>query len=139
LSAEVISKSTQPKLPDHSVRAIGRLVAADGRELPICLDQRSTIGRHHASDHAIVDDVFVSTTHGVLTAFVTSAEDSLCILEDQSLNGTYVNGEHVHRRSVVLLEGDVIAIGLATFTFRQLAPTSQRFSALSVGGQQVRA
>lgn len=65
---------------------------------------RTTIGRHPDSD-IFLDDVTVSRRHAVV-----GRDAEGLVLEDQgSLNGSYVHGERVERRT--LATGDEVQIG----------------------------
>ncbi len=66
--------------------------------------ERTSVGRHPDSD-IFLDDVTVSRRHAVLTL----DEDGMTVEDNGSLNGTYVNGERVDRRT--LATGDEVQIG----------------------------
>jgi ribosomal protein S27AE len=73
-------------------------------------DDRTAIGRH--KDAAIfLDDVTVSRHH----AIVTREDDVFVIMDEGSLNGTYVNRRRGDR--TVLHDGDEIQIGKYKLTF----------------------
>jgi pSer/pThr/pTyr-binding forkhead associated (FHA) protein len=63
------------------------------------------IGRSASADIAF-DDGGVSRRHAVV---MTRTDGGAEVLDDGSLNGTFVNGERVRRR--VLRHGDVLTIG----------------------------
>ena len=71
---------------------------------------RVTIGRHPDSD-IFLDDVTVSRNHAV----VEREGDEWVIVDEGSLNGTYVNRRRGDR--TVLSDGDEIQIGKYKFTF----------------------
>ncbi len=62
------------------------------------------IGRGVSADVRL-DDPTVSRRH----ALVVRREQTLVLLDDRSMNGTWVNGERV--REAVLADGDVIELG----------------------------
>jgi hypothetical protein len=75
--------------------------------------ERLTIGRHPAAD-VFLDDVTVSRNHAVLMR----EEGRYVIVDEGSLNGTYVNRRRSDRAP--LADGDEIQIGKYKLTF--LAP-----------------
>lgn len=78
--------------------------------------ERMAIGRH--PDAAIfLDDVTVSRNHAV----VVREGDDWVIIDEGSLNGTYVNRRRGDR--TVLADGDEIQIGKYKFTFLAAAGT----------------
>lgn len=82
-------------------------------ETYVLRDDRTAIGRH--TDAAIfLDDVTVSRNH----AIVLHEGDAWAIVDQGSLNGTFVNRRRGER--TVLSDGDEIQIGKYKFTF--LAP-----------------
>ena len=70
-----------------------------------------TAGRQPESD-IFLDDVTVSRQH----AEFRRAAHTYSIVDLKSLNGTYVNGERVHRAA--LAGGDDVQIGKFRMTFR---------------------
>ena len=69
------------------------------------LDREFTrIGRNPSAD-VVIDDQSVSRRH----AIVTQRGDTTVILDDRSLNGTFVNGERIGESP--LRDGDTIALG----------------------------
>ena len=76
-------------------------------------DERLTIGRHPEAE-IFLDDVTVSRDHAV----VVREGDPWVIVDEGSLNGTYVNRRRSDR--TVLTDGDEIQIGKYKLTF--LAP-----------------
>lgn len=72
--------------------------------------ERVTIGRHPAAD-IFLDDVTVSRNHAVLQR----EGDDFVLIDEGSLNGTYVNRKRADRS--VLADGDEIQIGKYKFTF----------------------
>ncbi len=73
-------------------------------------EKRLTIGRHLKAD-VFLDDVTVSRHH----AYVERADERYEIVDESSLNGTYVNGRRSDR--TVLAGGDEIQIGKYKLTF----------------------
>jgi hypothetical protein len=75
-----------------------------------------TIGRSRESD-IVLEDEAVSRVHAV----VTCDEDGRYRIHDQnSANGTYVNGERI--TEYVIEDGDEIQVGLMVLEFRQSEP-----------------
>jgi pSer/pThr/pTyr-binding forkhead associated (FHA) protein len=72
--------------------------------------ERTTIGRHPAAD-IFLDDVTVSRNH----ALVERDGDHWVIVDQDSLNGTYINRRRGDR--VPLADGDEIQIGKYKLTF----------------------
>jgi pSer/pThr/pTyr-binding forkhead associated (FHA) protein len=70
----------------------------------------TTIGRHPEAD-IFFDDVTVSRRH----AEITRAGSSFEIIDQRSLNGTYVNGERVDRSTLV--NGSELRIGKFRLNF----------------------
>ncbi len=73
-------------------------------------EARLTIGRHLKAD-VFLDDVTVSRHH----AYVERADERYVIVDENSLNGTYVNRRRSDRS--VLAGGDEIQIGKYKLTF----------------------
>lgn len=73
-------------------------------------DQRTTIGRHPEAA-IFLDDITVSRNHAV----VTREGDDYVIVDEGSLNGTFVNRRRDER--IVLRDGDEIQIGKYKLTF----------------------
>jgi len=82
-------------------------------ETYVLRDERVTIGRHPDAK-IFLDDVTVSRNH----AAVVREGDTWTIVDEGSLNGTFVNRRRGER--TVLSDGDEIQIGKYKFTF--LAP-----------------
>ena len=70
----------------------------------------TTVGRHPEAD-IFFDDVTVSRRHAEITRTETSFE----LVDQRSLNGTYVNGERVDRSSLV--NGSEVRIGKFRLNF----------------------
>ena len=86
----------------------GRYLAVDDGGEVVLLALRpgmTRIGRSASADVAF-DDGSVSRRHAVVMARTDGTAE---LLDDGSLNGTFVNGERVRRR--VLAHGDVLLIG----------------------------
>jgi len=82
----------------------------DGMEL--CLTEPVTrIGRGLQADLTL-ENPTVSRRH----AIVVLRDDGALLLDDNSLNGTWCNGERVDDR-VALHDGDVIQVGAATLRY----------------------
>lgn len=82
----------------------------DGMQVALC-DPVTRIGRGLQAD-VILEEPTVSRRH----AIVVRRDDDVVLLDDNSLNGTWCNGERVTDR-VVLRDGDVIALGTAVLRF----------------------
>ena len=82
----------------------------DGTELEIT-QAVTRIGRGLQSDLRI-EDPTVSRRH----ALVVLADGTATLLDDNSLNGTWCNGERV-TEGVELRDGDVISLGAATLRY----------------------
>jgi pSer/pThr/pTyr-binding forkhead associated (FHA) protein len=115
-----------PRLPDrdhrHAAdepRAPGRYLAFEdgGETVLFALGDREgqmlRIGRSHACD-IVLDDASVSRRHAVLVHRGGKA----VLLDDRSLNGTWVNGARVG--SANLSDGDQVAIGHVTASFHEV-------------------
>jgi pSer/pThr/pTyr-binding forkhead associated (FHA) protein len=86
----------------------GRYLAVDDGSEVVLLALRTgmtRIGRSPSADVAF-DDGGVSRRHAVI---MTRTDGGAEVIDDGSLNGTFVNGERVRRR--VLSHGDVLTIG----------------------------
>jgi pSer/pThr/pTyr-binding forkhead associated (FHA) protein len=80
-----------------------------GETYPLDAD-RVTVGRHPAAD-IFLDDVTVSRNHAV----VQREGDQFVLVDEGSLNGTFVNRRRSDR--AILVDGDEIQIGKYKFTF----------------------
>jgi pSer/pThr/pTyr-binding forkhead associated (FHA) protein len=92
----------------------GRYLAVDDGAEVVLLALRAgmtRIGRSSSADVAF-DDGSVSRRHAVV---MTRSDGSAEVLDDGSLNGTFVNGERVRRR--VLRHGDTLTIGRRTLRY----------------------
>ena len=68
------------------------------------------IGRHQSNDITLGGDLMVSRHHAELRR---NPDGSFEIIDLDTPNGTYVNGERITRK--MLTEQDIISIGQATF------------------------
>jgi pSer/pThr/pTyr-binding forkhead associated (FHA) protein len=84
--------------------------AQDGSEL-VLTEAVTRVGRGLQAD-LILEDPTVSRRH----ALVVLHDDRAVLHDDNSLNGTWCNGERVHE-GVVLRDGDVIGLGAATLRY----------------------
>ena len=87
----------------------GRYLAVDDGDEVVLLALRpgmTRIGRSPSADIAF-DDGSISRRHGAVE-----------VLDDGSLNGTFVNGERVRRR--VLEPGDLLAVGNRSLRFLEV-------------------
>lgn len=99
--------------PGRSLEALPQrlLVRTEGSNgIVQVLSRRTTVGRMADNDLRVEAD-YVSRHHAVL---LLAGLDT--VVEDlHSTNGTYVNGEHITRRT--LREGDVVAFGKSQYRF----------------------
>ncbi|MFT4210714.1 MAG: FHA domain-containing protein [Microbacterium sp.] len=96
-------------LPSRSALLIVRSGPAAGARYLLDTDV-TTVGRHPDAD-IFFDDVTVSRRHAEVTRVGAAFE----IVDQRSLNGTYVNGERVDRS--VLVNGAEVRIGKFRLTF----------------------
>ena len=96
-------------LPSRSALLIVRSGPTAGARYLLDTDV-STVGRHPEAD-IFFDDVTVSRRHAEITRSGTAFE----IVDQRSLNGTYVNGERVDRGG--LTNGTEVRIGKFRLTF----------------------
>jgi pSer/pThr/pTyr-binding forkhead associated (FHA) protein len=95
----------------------GRYLAVDDGPEVVLIALRpgmTRIGRSASADIAF-DDGGVSRRHAVV---MTRTDGSAEVLDDGSLNGTFVNGERVRRR--VLEHGDVLTVGRRQLRYLQV-------------------
>lgn len=96
-------------LPAHSALLLVRSGPTAGARYLLDTDV-TTVGRHPEAD-IFFDDVTVSRRH----AEVTRAGAQFEIVDQRSLNGTYVNGERVDR--IALVNGAEVRIGKFRLNF----------------------
>jgi pSer/pThr/pTyr-binding forkhead associated (FHA) protein len=96
-------------LPSGSALLVVKRGAADGSRFLLDTDL-SKAGRHPNAD-VFLDDVTVSRKHA---EFIRSGK-SFEVLDQASLNGTYLNGVRID--SAVLTSGDEVQIGKFKLTF----------------------
>lgn len=97
----------------------GRYLAVDDGDEVVFIALRAgmtRIGRGAAADVAF-DDSSVSHRHAVVVARTDGKAE---LLDDGSLNGTWVNGERVRRR--LLEPGDVLQVGRRSLRFLVVDP-----------------
>ncbi|MCW2957535.1 MAG: domain containing protein [Solirubrobacterales bacterium] len=101
---------------DIDIDADGDGSPGDRRLLAIGEDP-VTVGRSHSADIAL-DDPLVSRRHATIvrTGAVVRLHD------DESTNGTYVNGRRITETDLV--DGDVVAFGRVIVIFRDAAPVT---------------
>jgi len=92
-------------------------------------DQPVALGREGGCDVVLHDDR-ASRVH----ARIMPEGDRLFIVDENSSNGTFVNGVFVNRQS--LAEGDVIAIGHNRIVFGREAPSRERLAAIAAARLQ---
>ena len=86
----------------------------DRRVVPL-RDEVTHLGRGLSADLRL-DDATVSRKHAV----VVRRDDDVVILDDRSMNGTFVNGERI--AEAVLADGDEIALGRVVLRFVAAVP-----------------
>jgi len=96
-------------LPSRSALCIVRSGPPAGARYLLDTDV-TTVGRHPEAD-IFFDDVTVSRRHAEITRTATSFE----LVDQRSLNGTYVNGERVDR--AVLTNGSEVRVGKFRLNF----------------------
>lgn len=96
-------------LPSGSALLLAREGAGAGARYLLDSD-RTTLGRHPNAD-IFLDDVTVSRRHAEITRSGSVFE----LVDQRSLNGTYVSGERVERSQ--LRNGDELRIGKFRLTF----------------------
>ena len=104
----VAEKQRQAEQSDQ--RPANMLVSEDGTEHHRLNEAEMKIGRHPSNRIVIIDDKSVSRHHATIRA--TGAE--WFIVDNESANGTFVNGERI-KQPVRILNGDCITIGNKTF------------------------
>jgi hypothetical protein len=114
LSYAVGEEEHEPRPPSELLPEQASLVIRSGggragETYPLTQD-RTTVGRHPASD-IFLDDVTVSRNHAVILRDGTE----FVIVDQGSLNGTYVNRRRIERH--VLADGDELQIGKYKLTF----------------------
>lgn len=99
-----------------SPQGFGVLILRQGTEDEYVFEvrkSRTTIGRGHESD-IVLHDSAVSRKHATVTR---DEEGSYRIRDQDSVNGTYVNGQRIIEH--VLDDGDEIQVGMMMLAFRQ--------------------
>jgi len=86
----------------------------DRKVVPLS-DEVTHLGRGLSADVRL-DDATVSRKHAV----VVRRGDDVVILDDRSMNGTFVNGERI--TEAVLADGDSIALGRVGLRFVAAVP-----------------
>lgn len=104
-----VEQSAIAALPTGSALLLVRSGAMAGARYLLDTDV-TTIGRHPEAD-IFFDDVTVSRRHAEITRSGSSFE----IIDQRSLNGTYVNGERVDRSELV--NGSELRIGKFRLNF----------------------
>ncbi len=104
-----VEQSAISALPTGSALLLVRSGAMAGARYLLDTDV-TTIGRHPEAD-IFFDDVTVSRRHAEITRSGSSFE----IIDQRSLNGTYVNGERVDRSALV--DGTELRVGKFRLNF----------------------
>lgn len=139
----IASKPYQPYIRPRSfiltVLSAGHPFVTPGTEVHLC-----TIGRHH-SDHAVdvvVRRSTVSRPHAFIRARINNAASmadkvSFLLYDNDTLNGTYVNGGLIHSPHL-LEDGDEMGLGTPEpmLSFSMIATTVQADSSASEQDEQ---
>ena len=104
-----VEQSAIAALPAGSALLLVRSGALAGARYLLDTDV-TTVGRHPEAD-IFFDDVTVSRRH----AEITSTGSTFEIIDQRSLNGTYVNGERVDRS--MLVDGSELRVGKFRLNF----------------------
>jgi pSer/pThr/pTyr-binding forkhead associated (FHA) protein len=85
----------------------GHYIQLEGRDQALLIPVREDVLRigRGLSAGLHLDDISVSRSHAIIVASASGAK----ILDDRSLNGTFVNGRRIEQ--VELSHGDMITIG----------------------------
>ena len=103
---EKLPERMTPEVPTLVMRSGGR---HSGETYPLTA-ARTSIGRHPAAD-IFLDDVTVSRNHAV----IERGGAGFVIVDEGSLNGTYVNRVRTERHTLV--DGDELQVGKYKLTF----------------------
>lgn len=126
--SDILSQAAGHRLSDEEQAAVDALppntallvqVDSHGRGSRFLLNtDQVTAGRHPKAD-VFLDDVTVSRRH----AGFLRRENTFELVDDNSLNGTYVNNDRVD--SVLLHNGDQVRLGKFCFVFYRSARTAE--------------
>jgi len=96
-----------PEAVGRPGRRVARLAIlhADGRRRDVVVGGFTSIGKSDSCDLVLLDDEAVSARH----ASLFMAGGALCVRDERSARGTFVNGEKVTER--VVYDGDEITVG----------------------------
>src|SRR5512142_137929 len=100
----------------------------DGPQEIAIENDRTSFGRGSDADHRIADDG-LSRLH----ATIYRDGDNVWVVDDNSTNGTFVNGEPVRGAGTPLHDGDVIRIGNRTNMRVSLAQKQDAASVMPAG------
>ena len=118
--ADVLSTAAQPKLTEGEQNAVASLPPGSALLLEtnggltgarFLLDRDEVVAGRHPACSVFLDDVTVSRRH----AEFIRRNNTFEIVDQASLNGTYVNSDRVNTK--VLENGDEVQIGKFRFTF----------------------
>ena len=118
--ADVLASAAHHKLTDSEQNAVAALPPRTALLLEtggglagarFLLDSDEMIAGRHPACSVFLDDVTVSRRH----AMFTRHHDTFEIVDQSSLNGTYVNGDRVETK--VLDNGDQVQIGKFRFSY----------------------
>ena len=90
------------------------LVPGSNQALLIPLSGRMAHVGRGLNAYLYLDDASVSRRH----AIIVRTEQGYRILDDRSLNGTYVNGREI--KEALLHDGDVVTLGRVELTYREV-------------------
>ncbi len=96
------------------------LIETNGETKSVTLDEEISIGRTDAAD-IVFGDVGLSRKN---TSFFRDGE-VIFVVDENSLNGTFVNGEKVSDQPQRVFDGDEIKIGTETYIRVEIASDSK--------------
>lgn len=100
---------------DAPLEPWAQLISPTGRNVLEIADNRALIGRGEEAD-VVINHGEISRRHAIVIRTAGRA-----FLQDlRSANGTYLNGVRLGEAPAPIVPGDQIALGPATFSFRQL-------------------
>lgn len=98
---------------DNSSRICAKLVTIrDGRKEAIVLSisKPVTIGRDPERCSYVVTDTLVSGVHCKLYAVRSPSRGVIISCQDLSRNGIYLNGQHIRKTNIILMDGDELEL-----------------------------
>lgn len=107
--AKLISEKINSYLQNHKAYLIG-----DGIELELLFEDNTfIIGRDERFNRGIFTCTSISKRH----AIIFLVKNAYYIIDLDSINGTYINNERIHKDKRLLRDGDEIVFGKMKFTF----------------------